>query len=192
MFCSIASSPRRLPARTGVLRALSGVWADCLPACLLSICQCCGHAGEKGGEIAREHRVCVCVCAGARVSVCVPSEGVGTARHPSGGTTTGPICQPKQRDRPEQLRHRLAQARLTSPLHLPLISLFPLSAILLCIHPVITLLCYRYPSLCCLSSPSILISILPLLWEQWLIRLSREASPPLTANRWACLLSVLK
>lgn len=110
-----------------------------MPACLfalnLSVLRPCWR------ERKRNCKRTSCVCARA----CVLSEGVGMASHPSGGTTTGPICQPKQRDWSEQLWHRLAQTQLTSPLHLPLISLFPLSAILLCIHPVITLLCYLYP-----------------------------------------------
>lgn len=120
MFCSVASSSFWLPARVRVLRALSGVWADCLPACLLSICQGCGHSGKKGSEIARQHCESVCEC------VCVTREGVGMAHHPSGGTMTRPICQPKQGDWSERFWQ---SGTKTAPLHLPLISLiFSLSS----------------------------------------------------------------
>lgn len=78
------------------------------------------------------------------VCACVPSEGIGTANHPSGGTTTGPICHPEQRDWLEQLWHRLGQTKLTSPSSFNKALLLPV--ILLCIQLAITLLCYLYTS----------------------------------------------
>lgn len=62
--------------------------------------------------------VCVGVCA------CSPSEGIGVANHPSGGTMTGPICRPKQTDWSEKLWLTLAQTQLTTTHQLPLITLF--------------------------------------------------------------------
>lgn len=150
MFCSVASSSFWLPARVRVLRALSGVWADCLPACLLSICQGCGHSGKKGSEIARQHceSVCVHVCvlpgkvsAWHTILQAAPwqdpsaSQNRGTGRSGSGTEWHKNSSSPPSVNKP----------------HL-------LSVILVCFRPVIILLCYLYPTLCCLR-------FFPFLWE---------------------------
>lgn len=121
MFCSVASSSFWLPARVRVLRALSGVWADCLPACLLSICQGCGHSGKKRKRNCQTTLwkcVWMCVCYPGRRRHGTPS----FRRHhdkthlpaKTGGLVGAVLAQ---------------SGTKTAPLHLPLISLiFSLSS----------------------------------------------------------------
>lgn len=103
-----------------------------------------------------------------------PAKPSGMARHPSGGTATGPICQPDQRDVLEHLWHRL-----TSPHNLPLIRRFFFQSPS-CPATIQQLLSFATPH------PSHALSFVS--FSFCLFESSDLSKPPLTVNRWACLL----
>lgn len=137
MFCTIASSSFCLPARPRVLRALSGVWADCLPACLLSICQCCGHSGnKKKREWNCQTTLCACVCvllakasAWHTILQAAPRQDPSASQNRGTGRSGSGIAGYKYGSSPPSVNKP----------HL-------LSVILVCVLPVITLLHYPHPT----------------------------------------------
>lgn len=129
MFCRIASSTFHQPARARVLGAHSGVEADCLPACLLPICQCCSHAGMKGCKISREHCVLRALLVKASVwhTILQAAPRQDASASQSGGTG------------------RSNSGRTHLPPPPPFNKALLLSVILLCSYLAITLLCYTFP-----------------------------------------------
>lgn len=122
--------PLRLPAGAQGSSGHSQVseLIACLPV-LLSICQFCGHAGEKGGEM---EFACVCLC--VRL---LPRNQRGSLRHDPSASW------------PKLLGEA---AQLSSPPQLPLISPFFVAFIPLCVHPVISVPVQSHSS----SEPSFL------------------------------------
>lgn len=120
-WCFAAISPLRLPAREQGSSGHSQVseLIACLPV-LLSICQFCGHAGEKWS---------------LHVRLCVRLQPRNQRGSPSFTRRHDTTHLPAGRSRSERRRH--GRAQLSSPLQLPLISPFFRPFIPLGIHPVI-------------------------------------------------------